>query len=368
MLKQTDVRYPTDSLVAAEIAQQPVHWPTTLARVRSASLPEEIANRPVIVTGAGTSAYAAMAVADAWPGARAIATTDLLLQSAEEIQGALPSFADGGLLISLARSGDSPESVGVVQKIQTLFPSVEHLAILCNAEGRLARTAGVQAVCLDPGTNDRSLAMTSSFSNLVLGGYCLRHAQQIAENLPALCDRMAGLLPELSTIAAEIAAATDDRVVFLTSSMHALALESSIKVVELTAGRVMTLAETFLGLRHGPVSLARSDTPILCFASSDAGKRRYEADLLEDLRGRGVGKLVLIGGRELSAWQYDRLVPAGAPELPDFLRIPFEIPFVQLLAFHLSRHVKVNPDDPSPGGIVTRVVKPFRLHDGPGTA
>ena len=130
----------------------------------------------------GTSAYAALAVADAWPGARAIPTTDLLLKSGAEVKTAMPSFPDGGLLISLARSGDSPESVGVVERMRTLFPTVKHLAIVCNAEGRLAHTAGIPVICLDPRTNDRSLAMTGSFSNLVLGGLCLLHHKQMGKS------------------------------------------------------------------------------------------------------------------------------------------------------------------------------------------
>ena len=361
MLKQGAVPYPSHSLLASEIAQQPILWPTTLERVCSAAKTLELVDRPVILTGAGTSAYAALAIADAWPGARAIPTTDLVLQSREEIASASPSFPDHGLLISLARSGESPESVGVVERVKQFFPAVEHLAIICNAEGRLANTPRVKAICLDPRTNDRSLAMTSSFSNLVLGGLCLLHAEKISEFLPAICTRVSGHLNDLNAAAKEIAGSCADRVVFLTSSMHGLALEASIKVVELTAGRVTVLHETFLGLRHGPLSFASADTPILCFTSSDMRKRRYERELLEELREKGLGRLAIVGD-DSAAWPNDWFIRASAYELPDSLRTPFEVPFAQLLAYHLSLHVKVNPDNPSPGGVVTRVVNPFSLH------
>ena len=358
VLKQ--VRYPSESLVAREIAQQPDLWPTTLERIQSAQVTLAFTKRAVIVTGAGSSAYAALAVADAWPGAVAIPTTDLLLQSGDEIVRRVPGFADGGLLLSLARSGDSPESIGVVEKVKTLFPAVDHLAILCNEKGRLRRTAAMQVICLDPRTNDRSLAMTSSFSNLVLGGLCLLHHEPLAECLPAICKRVADSLAELSSVMQEVAQATRDRILFLASTMHGLALEASIKVVELTAGRIAPLPETFLGLRHGPLSFARPDTPIVCFASSDPRKRLYETDLLNELKARGLGKLVVVGGEATSA--HDWRVPACAPELPDHLRTPFEAPIAQLLAYHLSIHAAINPDDPSPGGVVTRVVREFRIH------
>lgn len=362
MLKEIEVPYPGESLVAREIAAQPDLWPTTLERIQSATLTPLLKNLPVIVTGAGTSAYAAMAVAEAWPGAAAIPTTDLLLQSADEIRCRLPRLAEGGLLLSLARSGDSPESAGVVERISKLFPAVQHVAILCNAEGRLARTAGVQAICLDPRTNDRSLAMTSSFSNLVLGGLCLLHQKEIRESLPAICSRVASSLQEVNAVTQEIAQVCKDRIIFLTSSMHGLAREACIKVVELTAGRVMPMPETFLGVRHGPLSFSRPDTPIVCFASSDKSKRPYEKDLLDELRSRGLGKLVLIGDEETSTWPHDWRIQAAAPELPDSLRTPFEVPVAQLLAYHLSVHAAINPDNPSPGDVVTRVVREFRIH------
>lgn len=368
MPKQIELRYPSDSLVASEIAQQPALWPTTLERVLSAGIARQFDGLPIILTGAGTSAYAAQAIADAWPGARAIPTTDLLLLSASEVEFAMPSFAKGGLLISLARSGDSPESAAVVERMQKFFPAVRHLAIVCNAEGRLARTPGVQAICLDPRTNDRSLAMTSSFSNLVLGGLALIHGPQIAEHLPAICSRVAAHLPELNTTAEIIARSSRNRVVVLASGMRALTWEASLKVVELTAGRVMAMPETFLGLRHGPLSFVREDTPIVCFASSDPRKRRYEEELVEDLSKRGLGKLAVIGDSACSLWQQDWFVPAGTFALPDCLRIPFEIPFAQLLAYHLSLHAQVDPDNPSPGGAITRVVKPFHIHPEGGDA
>jgi tagatose-6-phosphate ketose/aldose isomerase len=361
--KEIKVPYPNNSLLATEIAQQPTLWPTTLERVAAQNLSRQPDNLPVILTGAGTSAYAALAVADAWPGARAIPTTDLLLQSAAEVSTAVPSFPDGGWLISLARSGESPESVGVVEKFKRLFPAVKHLAIVCNAEGRLANTSGVEAICLDPRTNDQSLAMTSSFSNLVLGGLCFRHQKRIAEELPAICDRVSGLLPQLNAAAAEIAGACKDRIIFLTSGMHALALEAALKVVELTGGRVLPLPETFLGLRHGPLSFSRSDTPIICFLSTERSKRRYEREVLEDLRAGGAGRLALIGDEDASGWEHDCIVDACAPGLPDCLRTPFEVPFAQLLAYHLSIHSGINPENPSPGGVITRVVKAFRIHE-----
>jgi tagatose-6-phosphate ketose/aldose isomerase len=360
--------YPTDSLLAFEIAQQPQLWPTTLDRVLPYIALSGAACGPVILCGAGTSAYAASAIQEAWPAANAIATTDLLVKSATEIESALPALRRGGLLISLARSGDSPESTGVVAKIQKLFPRVKHLAIVCNPDGRLAHIPGVEVLLLDPRTSDRSLAMTGSFSNLTLAGLALEHRQKLLEHLPDICSRVERTLLERHDVVAEIARACSDRIVVLSSAMQALARETALKILELTDGRVLALSETFLGLRHGAVGFVREETPVLCFMSSDARMRRYEENLIEDLRGKGLGRMVVIGDDPSKASARDWFIPAVAPELPDRLRTPFEVFTSQLLAYRLSVSVGIDPDNPSPKGTITRVVRPFRLYPEPDTA
>ncbi len=348
--------------MAFEIAQQPEIWPTTLQRVEAAAEVLSSTPTPVIFCGAGTSAYAAQAITEGWPDAKAMATTDLLIQSEREIESSLPALRQGGLVVSLARSGDSPESTAVVGKMQRLFPRVRHLAVVCNPDGRLARTPGVEVILLDPRSNDRSLAMTASFSNLALAGLALRHGKLLAQHVPSLCARVVRALPEMNDLLAEIATHCEDRIVVLSSSMQALGKEAALKIVELTDGRVMAMAETFLGFRHGAVGFARGDTPVLCFLSSDPQKRLYELDVLEDLRAKDLGRLIVVGDDRSLASDNDWFIPAIAPNLSDGLRTPFEIPLAQLLAYHLSVHVQVDPDNPSPTGTITRVVKPFRIH------
>ena len=42
------------------------------------------------------------------------------------------------LLVSFARSGDSPESVAAAELADQLLSDVHHLVLTCNADGRLA--------------------------------------------------------------------------------------------------------------------------------------------------------------------------------------------------------------------------------------
>ena len=272
---RNDVASPPGKFTYAEIFQQPELWPTTLEIVRRSRWVNPNPMQPVILTGAGTSAYAAATIAGAWPNAHAIPTTDLLIASKEQIERRVPEFGESGWLISIGRSGDSPESVAVLERIKRLCPAVSHLAITCNLDGQLAHTPGVYAIVLDPRTNDRSLAMTSSFSNMVLAGLCLQHGPELKSFLHTVCRDLERHFPELDDKARQLAAQPVQRFVALGSgSFRSLADESALKVLEMTSGRTATLSESFLGLRHGPMSFVRPDTLVLCFLSSSADRRR----------------------------------------------------------------------------------------------
>jgi D-galactosamine 6-phosphate deaminase/isomerase len=351
-----DFRTP-GQITRAEIYQQPELWPTTLHRVSDRLARGGFANGPTVITGAGTSAYAATAIAAAWPESRAVPSTDLLLDAASFMRG-------DELLVSIARSGDSPESAGVVGKIQREFPSVRHLAITCNADGKLARMPGVEALLLDPRSNDKSLVMTSSFSNLVLGGLAIHAAKQLEASLPEICRQTEHKLPEMESSAQQIARSGPARVAILASSrLWGAAREAGLKILEMTAGGVAVLTETFLGLRHGPMSFLRQDSLVLAFLSGDAKIRRYEVDVLEELRGKKLGKIVAIGSGSANEIPCHELIGSAAQDLPDELRTPFDIVFPQLLAFHLSLRSGLDPDNPSPQGVINRVVQGVRIHE-----
>lgn len=337
-----------------EILQQPEIWPDTVRRVRASGVKGVTAP---VVTGAGTSAYAANAVEAAWPGAKAVPSTELLLDYRMHL-------APDGVVLSLARSGDSPESVAVVDKIQRAMPGVRHIAITANPEGRLANWKGVEAILLDPRTNDRSLVMTSSYSNLVVGGMALAQPEATEAALPALCSGWNQRFEEYERKAKALAANPPGRLIALASSaLIGAAREAALKTLESTAGQVAALSETYLGLRHGPLSFVQKDTIVLCFLSSEAERRRYELDLVKELRAKNLGRLIGLGAADADAGLFDEIATTGASCLPDGLRSPAEIVFAQLLAFHLSLRLGLNPDNPSPGGVINRVVKGVVIYD-----
>ena len=349
-----------------EIRQQPDLWPTTLARVAQGSL-DEFPGRAALICGAGTSAYAGAAVARSWPGARALPTTDWLLHSREDVIFGFPDFASNGTLVSLARSGDSPESAGTISLAQRMFPKVSHLVIVCNEHGRIAQSPGATVIKLDPRTNDRGLAMTASFSNLVLAGMAVNHLPLLRKEISSIADRVRAFMPTLEAEAQRLGTRLPERVVVLTPpDLAPLGQEAALKILELTSGKIVPMTETYLGLRHGPISFLRKESLVVCIESCYPVRRKYEHDLIRELQEKELGHIVLIGSAQSARELGVECVPAMASGLPDRLRTPFEVVFFQLLAHSLSTASGLDPDDPSRGNVITRVVRPFQLYEGVG--
>jgi tagatose-6-phosphate ketose/aldose isomerase len=343
-----------------EILRQPLLWPVTLEKVRSASEQMQLTNKlrhaRVLLTGAGTSAYAATAIATAWPRACAVPTTDLLIDAERYL-------VDVDAVISLARSGDSPESTAVVERVRALRPDILQFAIVCNEDGALSHSSLDGVIVLDPRTNDQSLVMTGSFSNLVLAGLILAQTDAAAATVDKLSARAAALLPDIDRACQRVAERTHNRIVILSSSpLLGWAREAGLKTLEMTAGHFPVVTETHLGLRHGPMSFVKSDTLVLCLLSSDPVRRRYEEDLICELRAKKLGYLVGIVDPADSKGLFDEVIPAVAPQVNDALRTPYEILGPQLIGYHLSLGIGLNPDNPSPNGVINRVVQGVRIH------
>jgi D-galactosamine 6-phosphate deaminase/isomerase len=347
-------------LTLKEILSQPLLWSTTLGSVRSASerlqLESKLHNARVLLTGAGTSAYAATAAAAAWPRAFAVPSTDLLVDPERYLR-------ETDAVISLARSGDSPESAAVVARIRSLRPEILQLAIVCNEDGALVHSEVDGVIVLDPRTNDHSLVMTSAFSNLALAGLVLAQPDAAAASVAEFSKRVAQLLPTINRACHRAATRIEDRIVILASSpLLGWAREAGLKMLEMCAGNFPVVSETFLGLRHGPMSFIKSNTFVLCLLSSDPVRQLYERDLIQELRSKKIGYLTGISDSTDANDLFNEVIPAVAPFEDDALRTPYEIVVPQLLGYHLSVRSGLNPDNPSPDGIINRVVQGFKIH------
>jgi tagatose-6-phosphate ketose/aldose isomerase len=363
-----------------EICQQPELWEATANQV-SGMLDEWRTltglMRGIVLTGSGSSCYVGECIAEAVQAATgtiatAISSGDLLLSGSRALPPVRPL-----LLVSFARSGNSPESAGLLRQMLEVEPEVVHLVVTCNPAGRLAadwanghRDPRVQVITLDDRTCDRSLVMTSSFTNLALSGLGLAYLGRAAEYraaATALAEAGRVLLSAWSDPLARVAAGGYDRMIALGDGCSfGAAREAALKMLEMTDGRVLTMAETSLGFRHGPMCALRRDTLLLLLLSSDPLRRAYQMDLLGEVRRKGLGGSKVVVGCD---------IPVGAlsesdlaidlkelREVPDDWAAILHAVVGQLLAFFRCRAEGLQPDQPAATGAISRVVPEFPLH------
>jgi tagatose-6-phosphate ketose/aldose isomerase len=360
-----------------EICQQPSTWRQTckLAQRSTSALRDSINGiRSLILTGSGSSEYAGDCVRlpvqyELGIVTQAIAGGAILAQGSKSLPPSRP-----GLMVSLARSGDSPESVGALTHILKTEPEIHHLVLTCNAAGRLATAFSgdgrVTVITLDEATNDQSLVMTSSFTNLLLGARFLglindaKGYEDISEKAAKIGEQIIG---EYFETLAQAANAPFKRAVFLGSGpSFGAAREAGLKMLEMTAGRVTALCETYLGLRHGPMSYIHDDSLIVAFLSSDPILRAYETDLLSEINRKGLGLLKVIVGEDIPPDLIGEndvaLECAGLKQLGDENAPIVHVLVGQLLAFFRCLYDGLRPDSPSENGVISRVVQNFTLH------
>jgi tagatose-6-phosphate ketose/aldose isomerase len=361
-----------------EICQQPDTWAGTarhLGAFRDLIAASLAGCRRVVLTGSGSSQYAGDCAGPALQSdlrrpVEVIGGGELLLRRTASVAG------EATLVVSLARSGDSPESVAVVETLLETEPHTRHLVITCNAQGRLARDFAanprVRVVLLDPKVNDRSLVMTSSFTNLVLGARYLGRLDRATE-FAAAADGLAGagrqIIGSWADCLGTFVGGDVKRIVFLgNGGRYGATREASLKLLEMTAGKVATMAQTYLGLRHGPMAFIDARTLVVCFLSSNPLLRSYERDLILELNAKRLGARKLIAGVGDPG--------AGLCQGQD-LAIPYEVPrhtadddlalldvlIGQILGFYRCLKEGLKPDSPSESGVISRVVGKFRIHN-----
>jgi len=254
-------------------------------------------------------------------------------------------------------------------------PQARHLAITCNRKGALATayrdSPRVGVVVLHDRTNDRSLVMTSSFTNLVVAGRVLAMTGQLdayAARIAEIARAASDVLSRQGDALAQVAEGPFRSAVYLGSGCRlGAARESALKMLEMNAGRVFALAECYLGLRHGPMSAVHGDTLVVAFLSTDPVARAYEIDLLRELDRKALGaRKVVVGARvpaEVASREGDLVVDCGgACPLADEDLTLVDAVVGQVLAFFRCLHAGLQPDSPSAEGVINRVVGSFAIH------
>lgn len=366
---------------AVEINQQPKTWKLTLdiiddnyEMIQKFIKPiVDAKNHRVIFTGAGTSEFVGNSLT---PLLRAmgsdhyesVATTDLVATPELYIRDYLPT-----LLVSFGRSGNSPESIGAIDISNVVNTNLKHLVITCNHEGNLAMRddASMLAVKLPPETNDLSFAMTSSFTNMFLAAYAIFSGKTHQELVDALYP-IAAIVEGIHTNTVEdltklIATVDFNRIVYLgDADLNGFAQESALKMLEQSAGEVVTMFNTPLGFRHGPKSIINNQTLTVVYLSKEDYTRQYQIDIIKEMNADKAGNTVMV-----LDCKYDESIQSLVDvylsfDIKETSRDLIGLVYInvaQLIAMLKSIHLGKSPDNPWPSGMVNRVVKGVTIYE-----
>ena len=370
---------------AKEIIQQPDTWRESVKnliknKIEIKSFIDYFLSKKefrIILTGAGTSAFAGEVCEPYLTSllnkrVEAIATTDLVASPKSYFIKDIPT-----LLVSFARSGNSPESVHAVNLASQLVDDLYQIVITCNENGKLAKNTVNDEksllLLMPPQTNDLGFAMTSSFTTMVLNAMAVFNINNI-ENFSSDVDKLSNSVNDFieNNIEKVTSLSNEDfeRIVYLGSSTSkGIARESALKVLELTAGKVNASYDTPLGFRHGPKSVVDDETVSVIYISNDEYTRKYDLDLAKEmLAHKKNDKVVIVGDNIeediLNKADYVFNVENINYNVENKVLLPLQqIIFGQMLSFLKSVNLGITPDNPCPTGEVNRVVQGVILHE-----
>ncbi|WP_157986337.1 SIS domain-containing protein [Chitinophaga alhagiae] len=365
---------------AREIDQQPELWLKTTALL-AGCLPELRAflgtafseeKLEVILTGAGSSAYIGSILKGPFQKntgkhTRAIGTTELLTHPLHYF-----NEQDVVLLVSFARSGNSPESVAVLELADRLCKKVYHLIVTCSATGRLAMSTGGENeyLFLLPGqADDQSLVMTSSFTSMLLAGLALSRLEdfaQFSEQVDILAAYGRKVIQEYAPRLKEVAALDFRRAIFLGSgALQGTAEEAQLKMLEMTAGSVIGKSDSFLAFRHGPKAVIDASSLMVYLFSNEPYSLQYEKDLVAAVNAgeRGLYSIgVMENGSQVEGLDLEISLTGPGKKIDEALLAVCGIVPVQVLGFYKSLQCGLRPDNPSDSGTITRIVQGVNIY------
>jgi tagatose-6-phosphate ketose/aldose isomerase len=362
-----------------EIHQQPVLWKNVFDRidVQRSSLKKFLAvhlreHTEVIFTGAGSSFFIGEMVAGSFQfktgyHAKAVPSTEIVTHPLHYIPQNGPV-----LLISFARSGNSPESVAAAALAQEINPNTAHLIITCNADGNLSKAEFLKnkyTLLLGEECNDKALAMTGSVTSMALAALLiadLDRLEKVKTTVNAIAYLAETMVKHYEGEIKKIADRSFERVVFLGSGpFFGTAHEAHLKVQEMTDGQLICKFDSFLGFRHGPKAVVNEKTLMVYFHSNDPYVKKYEDDLVSSINAEQDPAFTLAVCKDCHLKNdYDFVIKHDDfMEIEEsYLVLPYLIP-IQLFSYYKSHYYGLNPDNPSKRGVIHRVVQGVKIYD-----
>lgn len=367
---------------ASEIHHQPKLWEETLKIIENNKKPiKDFLNKNItkenvriILTGAGTSAYVGDTIylylsKKLGKRVEAIATTDFVSNPDEYIDENCAT-----ILVSYARSGNSPESVGTYDLFEKKVSNLAHIVITCNKYGNLAKKSqkkeGNLVLLMPEKSNDKSFAMTSSFTCMILATLLLFDIENLESNKKIVSELVEKGQVSLDGQWEEAKAISDldaERIVYVGSgALKGLCHEMALKNLELTSGKQVTVCESILGFRHGPKSIINNNTLVIFLCSSNKYTALYDYDLIKEVYSdEGNQKVAVLSytNKEDLKEISNNYITANGSELNDVFTAFNYILFGQMISFFNSLRLGISPDNPRPDGTVNRVVQGVIIHE-----
>ncbi len=361
-----------------EIKQQPSLWKkvSELVRDKKESIQFFISdvvsgdNSEIIFTGAGSSFFIGEMVApffqkDTGVSSKAIETTEIVTHPEYFI-----NKNKNTLLVSFARSGNSPESVAAVNLANKVSGNVKHLIITCNIDGALANinADNIYSIVLPEEANDKSLAMTSSVTSMGIAALLvgrLNDLERMAIEIEKASHAITSFFNGFSSSLVDISSNDYKRAVFLGSGpMKGVAHEAHLKLQELTDGEIISKFDSFMGFRHGPKAVVNNKTLLVYFFSNDPYIRKYEYDLVKSISESSQYALtVAVSNASLNGLDFDLRIELDDIIIDDAIWTITSLVPIQLLAFYKSEALGYNPDSPSKSGAIHRVVQGVSIYE-----
>lgn len=365
-----------------EIHQQPLMWMKEWQNIfdnqesiKKFILEHRISKETqIIFSGAGSSAFigntlSAFLTQQGYLHCKSFPTTELITHPEYFV-----SMKEKLVLVSFARSGNSPESVGVLKLANKLCKEVVHVIITCNKDGELAKQINLKntlLIQLPPESNDEGLAMTSSFTTMMLAFLLFINVDQIDQQKLLLNEmiRSANLiLVEYESLLHRIASRQFERAVFLGSGeLKGIAEECQLKLQELTDGKVICKYDSFLGFRHGPKAVINEKTLLVYFFSKNDYVFQYEKDLVQQINiNNKVASQIAVSEFKINLFGVDfdtEILLNNSNNETNIYDFVSYVIIGQLLGFFKSLDCGLNPDQPSVSNKISRVVEGVKIFD-----
>ncbi|MDO4778633.1 MAG: SIS domain-containing protein [Tissierellia bacterium] len=380
LLKNQSVKYEEYKNTLSEILHQPNIWKeahknyieqkTDIEKFLSSIRSKHAGKMRVIFTGAGTSEYVGNIIVDYLRKNddyqfESISTTDIVSNPYLYLKRNTPT-----LLVSFARSGNSPESLAAVEICSKLIDNFYNLAITCADNGKLANSLygkeNSYVLIMPDGSNDKGFAMTSSFTSMMLSALLIFDNRSDEEKLKIvefLIDSVNSIIKREKELT-ELIDFDFERIVYIGSgTLSKLVNECRLKILELTAGQVVTCHESSMGFRHGPKSFVNDKTFIVSLVSNNEYTAKYDIDILNEVYHDEIAKNILAISTSKIDSGFEQFTIDAPANLEDvYLSFPYVF-IAQIISLLTCNRVGNSADSPSRSGTVNRVVKGVVIHE-----